>query len=120
MNLLSHQLDRNLKRPNRIYFYLSNEELDKFNERFKNYQMNNRSDFIRDSVLNNYIIINDDTNLRKLVYEVNQIGVNINQVAHLANQNKNIHADQIESLKNEVNEIRTLVFQTLMKHNEKR
>lgn len=114
--------DTNLKR-NRdklITFYLSDEELEVFNERFAKYKTDNRSQFIRDSVLNNYMIINDDTNLRKLVYEVNQIGNNVNQLAHLANQNKKIEKEEIENLQNEVKEIRSLVFHSLMKHNEKR
>lgn len=117
---MATKLNRNLKRNNRLFFDLSDEELKLLNERLENYRSSNRSEFIRDSVLNNYIIINDDTNLRSLVYEVNQIGNNVNQLAHLANQNKKIEADEIETLKNEIKEIRSLVFHSLMKHNEKR
>src|SRR5699024_12823769 len=69
---LATQWDRNLERNNRVYFYLSDEELSKLNDRLEYYNSNNRSEFIRNSVLNNYIIINDDTNLRELVYEVNR------------------------------------------------
>src|SRR5699024_8511204 len=117
---LATQWDRNLERNNRVYFYLSDEELSKLNDRLEYYNSNNRSEFIRNSVLNNYIIINDDTNLRELVYEVNRIGNNINQLKKLANQNKEIQSEEIDELKKQVEEIRTLVFQSLMKHNEKR
>ena len=117
---MSTKLKRNLKRNNRLFLDLSDEELEIFNSRFSNYRTDNRSQFIRNAVLNNFIIINDDTNLRKLVYEVNRIGNNINQLAHLANQNKKIKQEEIEDLQNEVKEIRSLVFHSLMKHNEKR
>lgn len=117
---MATKLNRNLKRNNRLFFDLSDEELKLLNERLENYRSSNRSEFIRDSVLNNYIIINDDTNLRSLVYEVNQIGNNVNQLAHLANQNKKIESDEIESLQKQIEEVRSLVFHSLMKHNEKR
>lgn len=117
---MAYQLKRDLKRANRVVVDLSDEELDKLNQRLKDFNSTNRSQFIRESILNNYIIINDDTNLRELVYEVNKIGNNINQLTKLSNQNKEIQPEEIEWLKKQVEEIRSLVFQSLMKHNEKR
>lgn len=117
---MSIKINRNLERDNRVYFYLSDKELTQLNERLEKYPSENRSEFIRESILNNYIIINDDTNLRELVYEVNRIGNNINQLTRLANQNKEVQSEEIESLKKQIEEIRSLVFHSLMKHNEKR
>lgn len=117
---MSTQINRNLERDNRVYFYLSDKELNKLNERLECYRSTNRSEFIRESILNNYIIINDDTNLRELVYEVNKIGNNINQITKLANQSKEIGQEQMKALKEQTDEIRSLVFHSLMKHNEKR
>ncbi|MDN6311152.1 MAG: plasmid mobilization relaxosome protein MobC, partial [Psychroflexus sp.] len=76
--------------------------------------------FIRDAVLNNYLVINDDTNLRDLVYEVNKIGANINQVARLAQQNKHVEQADIDNLKNHMTVIRKELYDALMKHNSKR
>lgn len=112
--------DTERKRNNRLVFDLSDEELNQLNERLKKYPSGNRSEFIRESILNNYIIINDDTNLRELVYEVNRIGNNINQLTRLANQNKEVQSEEVGLLKEQVEEIRSLVFHSLMKHNEKR
>lgn len=117
---MATKIKRKLKRNNRLFFDLSDEELKVFNDRFSGYKSTNRSEFIRDSVLNNYIIINDDKNLRSLVYEINKIGNNINQLTHLANQNKIIEKEEIEILKNEMEKVKSRVFKTLMKHNEKR
>lgn len=117
---MAAKLNRDLKRDNRLVFDLSDEELESFNERFSKYRSTNRSAFIRDAVLNNYLIINDDTNLRDLVYEVNRVGNNINQIARIAQQNKEIEEEEIEQLKKQVEEIRTEVFHALMNHNKKR
>lgn len=117
---MSVKIKRHLERDNRIYFYLSDDELDQFNERFSQYRMNNRSAFIRDAVLNNYIIINDDTNLRDLVNEVNKIGANINQLARLAQQHKNIEVVDMDVLKKHMQEIQKEIYHALMKHNSKR
>lgn len=120
MKKLVTKLNRDLTRDNRLVFDLSDEELELFNERFNQYRSNNRSAFIRESVLNDYLIINDDTNLRELVYEVNRIGNNVNQLAKIAQKNKNIEVEEIEQLKKQMKEIRKEVFDSLMKHNKKR
>lgn len=117
---MATKVNRNLERDNRVYFYMSDKELNQLNERLEYYNSNNRSEFIRESILNNYIIVNDDTNLRALVYEVNRIGNNVNQLTRLANQNKEIEAEEIKGLKKQIEEVRSLVFHSLMKHNEKR
>ncbi|MDN6310629.1 MAG: MobC family plasmid mobilization relaxosome protein [Psychroflexus sp.] len=114
------KLNRPLKRNNRLVFDLSDEELARFNERFSQYPMTNRSAFIRDAVLNNYIIINDDANLRDLVYEVNKIGANINQLARLAQQHKSMDVVDMDILKKHMQEIQKEIYHALMKHNSKR
>ncbi|SEI97591.1 mobilisation protein (MobC) [Alkalibacterium gilvum] len=112
--------DTKRNRENRVCFDLSHEEMTQLNNRLKYYHLNNRSDFIREAVLNNYIIVNDDTNLRELIYEVNKIGNNINQLTRLANKTKIVYSDDIENLKKQMNDINLLIYKTLMKHNEKR
>ena len=117
---MASQLKRNLKRKNRIFFDLSDSELEQLNERLENYPTTNRSAFVRHAILNKYIIVNDDTNLRELVYEVNRIGNNINQLTHLANQTHAIDKEQLIHMQEQIKELRSVVFHTLMKHNEKR
>ena len=114
------KINRKLERDNRIYFYLSDKEVEQLNARIESYPSRNRSEFIRHAILNKYIIVNDDTNLRELVYEVNRIGNNINQLTHLANQTHAVNQEQLNHIQEQVKKIRSLVFHTLMKHNEKR
>lgn len=106
------------KRNNRLVFDLSDEELDLLNSRMKKYKNNNRSDFIRESILENFIIINDDKNLRSLVYEINRIGNNINQLTRLANETKEIQA--VEEMQTDINEIKRKLYHSLKQHNKKR
>lgn len=117
---MATKLKRQLKRNNRIVFDLSDKELEQFNARFSIYRSANRSDFIREAILNNYIVVNDDTNLRNLVYEINKIGNNINQLIRVVNKTKDIRLSEIEILKTQVKDVRSFVYHSLMKHNEKR
>jgi hypothetical protein len=112
--------DTKRKRENRVCFDLSFDELTQLNDRLKYYRSGNRSDFIRESILNNYIVVNDDTNLRTLVYEINRIGNNINQLTRLANKTKDVRSEEMEHLNKQVKDVRSFVYQSLMKHNEKR
>ncbi|AQS54415.1 hypothetical protein BW727_200012 (plasmid) [Jeotgalibaca dankookensis] len=114
------KLNRQLKRDNRLFFDLSDDELAQFQDRFALYRSTNRSQFIRELVLNNYIIVNDDTHLRALVYEVNKIGTNINQLARLAQQSKHVNEGDIDALKKDMAVIKKELFQTLLNHNRQR
>ena len=117
---MSTRIKRNLKRNNRIFFDLSDKELEIFNNRFVKYKQTNRSKFIRELVLNNYIIINDVENLRELDYEVNKIGNNLNQLTKLSNENKNIYKDTIHRMKDQIKEVNDLIFESLINHNKVR
>lgn len=108
----------NRERNNLISFYLSDKELDLLNSRMKKYKNNNRSDFIRESILENFIIINDDKNLRNLVYEINRIGNNINQLTRLANETKEIQA--VEEMQTDIIEVKRKIYHSLKQHNKKR
>ena len=108
----------NRERNNLISFYLSDKELDLLNSRMKKYKNNNRSDFIRESILENFIIINDDKNLRSLVYEINRIGNNINQLTRLANETKEIQA--VEEMQTDIIEVKRKIYHSLKQHNKKR
>ena len=78
----------NRKRRNRLTFYLSDEELNLIEEKLNHTNYTNRSDFIRENLLNNIILVNDYKYLRDLVGEINKIGVNINQIARVVNTNQ--------------------------------
>ena len=93
-------------RKNRIAFYLSDEKVNLIEEKI-NYT--NRSDFIRENLLNNIILVNDYKYLRDLVGEINKIGVNINQIARVVKTNQSIYKEHIEVLLVKLYEIWKLI-----------
>ena len=56
------------------------------------------SEFVRDRALRGYTIRRGNIEIQRLVWEINKIGVNINQAVHLANQAQFISPAQIEQL----------------------
>ena len=101
--------NENRKRDNKIAFYLSDEELDLIEEKLNHTNYTSRSDFIRENLLNNIILVNDYKYLRDLVGEINKIGVNINQIARVVNTNQSIYKEHIEVLLVKLDEIWKLI-----------
>lgn len=69
------------------------------------------TEVIRQGALQSFILINDYRNLDTAIYEINKIGNNINQIAKKTNQTNNITADEIDYLKEKVNDIWLLLNQ---------
>lgn len=73
------------------------------------------SDYLR-AIINNYmpnIKLNEEVS--KLTYEIRKIGININQIAKVANQTGNINVTYLDYYKNELDnliiELREKVFE---------
>lgn len=64
-----------------------------------------RSKYLRRMALDGYIIKRDYTQVEQLVYEVNKIGNNINQVARRANEMEYVSLDDIKYLKKQLDGI---------------
>jgi len=65
----------------------------------------NMSEYIRRKALYGYTVRRGNIEIQRLVWEINKIGVNINQVVHLANQAQFISTAQIEQLTEMHNEV---------------
>lgn len=98
-------INENRKRQNRLVFYLTDDELELFEKKYKKTIFTSKSDYIRDAVLNGIIIIKDYTHYKELVNEINKIGVNINQIAKMANASGELYQKQMERLEVEMNKI---------------
>ncbi len=59
-------------------------------------------DYVRQMAMQGYAIHVNYTELRELVYEVNKIGVNINQIAHKVNSTDSVLKPDIEDLKSDM------------------
>lgn len=58
----------------------------------------NLNDFCIDMLQHGFVINVDTSDLMSLIYEVNKIGVNINQIAHKVNENGAVGVDDIKEL----------------------
>ena len=97
--------NRNRKNGKLIYF--SDEELEVINQNMKILEMENLSEYVRSMALkgkkikfefNGYV-----RELEKIIIELNKIGTNINQIAKITNERRNIYHEDVLILKKEMN-----------------
>ncbi len=102
-------------RNNRVIVRLSISELKKLNEKQKILGFITLSAYIRELINNKNLVVNkvDFSGAEKLIYEINKIGTNINQIAHIANIEKNITIDILNHLAKEYKELKKLVLKNI-------
>lgn len=97
----------NRNRKNKQEFYLSDEELEMVLENMSKLEIENKSEYYRSMALkgkkikfefNGYV-----RELEKIIIELNKIGTNINQIAKITNERRNIYHEDILILKKEMN-----------------
>lgn len=62
-------------------------------------------EYLVDMGINGYVINVDYSEMKNLVYEINKIGTNINQIAYKANSTNHISQIDIDELKDKVDSI---------------
>ena len=60
------------------------------------------TNYIRRMALNGYIIEYDLKVLNDFIYELNKIGVNINQITKRVNETGSIHASEVETIQEDM------------------
>ncbi len=82
-----------------ISFRLTPSEKEKLNELIEQHKVKNISDFIRQIILTGkFKTTKQAQNYERLLYEINKIGNNINQIAKLCNIEKQIDIKALEEL----------------------
>lgn len=92
-------------------FYLDDQELSVVENNMSRLKINNKSEYYRDMALKGKKILfeYDRKNLCGIVTEINKIGTNINQIAKVTNERRNIYHDDILALKDELTKIRRII-----------
>lgn len=98
-----------LKRPIERKVRFSKEENDYLKDKIERSPFNNFQNYARILLLTGEVKMVDYSKLQKLNGEVNRIGNNINQVAKLAHQFKEISEEDIQELTQELRELKNLV-----------
>lgn len=88
----------NLSRPVQIKFRVTPREKQLIKERMAECGITNMARYLRAMAINGCIIKPDNSDLRKMDYELHKIGVNINQIAKKTNETGNIYAPDIKLL----------------------
>lgn len=97
-------------RGKRQEFYLDDQELNAIEKNMEKLKINNKSEYYREMALKGKkIFFKYDRNLESLVTEINKIGTNINQVAKVTNERRNIYYEDILVLKEELTNIRRII-----------
>lgn len=75
-----------------------------------------KGEYIRKIIKEDLIIVEDNSHEERIIYELNKIGININQIARIVNLNGNINDNEMKELLNYKKKIQSL----LMKRKEDR
>lgn len=71
-------------------------------ERMKQSGANSMNQYMLKSAIDGYIINVDYADFKQLIYEINKIGTNINQIAHKVNSENQIYKTEIDELQDEM------------------
>lgn len=69
----------------------------------------NRSQYIRKISTQGYIVIKNYDEVDKLVFEINKIGNNVNQIAKKANEFDYLNKDDLKSVREKIDSIYNLI-----------
>ena len=90
----------NRTRKNAHIIYLSDEEEVAVKLRMERVRIQSFSKYSRKMMIDGYVLVIDDSKeLKEFTYEINKIGVTINQIAHALNSGDSIPKETIDQLK---------------------
>lgn len=98
-------MDTNRKRTIQMKFWVTEEERKMIRQKMYLSKTANMGAYLRKMAIDGIIANVDTTYMRKQFEEMHKIGVNVNQLAKVANTTGSVSADDIEELKNMLNKI---------------
>lgn len=121
-NEVFYKVVKNLLRPIQLKLRVNLEERKKIEEKMELAQIDNFSLFARLMLLSGEVRVIDFKEIQAIRYEVNRIGVNINQLIKLAHEKRNVGDNdlrKITELQYELEErISKIISDNLKKENE--
>ena len=101
---------RNIK----LEFYVSEEECNAIQLKMKQFGTESFSAYARKMLIDGYVInIKNSYEFQKLIYEIKKIGVTINQLTKLANQNRAISKSVINNIFKKQEELQQVISERL-------
>lgn len=96
---------QNRTRDLQLIVRVSSKEKEHINKKMEQYGTTNFNAYARKMLIDGYVIEVDLSMYHELANEVNKVGVNVNQIAKIANQTGSIHPSEITKIKELINEI---------------
>lgn len=110
---------KNRERNCLLKFYVFEEEKEFILKKMEVCKINNMSAYLRKVAIDGKIEINDYSWVRELNYNLNKIGVNINQIAKRVNETGSVYKSDMNDICNKMNEIRDVQNMILSKMNSR-
>ena len=96
-----------------IHIYLTEEEHNILEQKFRLSGKSSKSDFIRQMILTGFVFDIDFSEIHRNNYLLSNISGNINQIAHRINETRSIFQSDIDQLKKEMEKLWQLQKSTL-------
>ena len=110
---------KNRERNCLLKFYVFEEEKEFILKKMEVCKINNMSAYLRKVSIDGKIEVNDYSWVRELNYNLNKIGVNINQIAKRVNETGSVYKSDMNDICNKMNEIRDVQNMILSKINSR-
>ena len=104
----------NLTRSVQLNFRVTQEEKERILDNMKQCRITNMNEYLRTMAIRGCIIIPDHSDIKRANYEINKIGVNINQIAKKVNETGNLYAEDLHRLQELIDNIWQLLKSTLL------
>lgn len=106
---------QNRTRSTQLIFRVTPEEKEKIYNKMEKANIKNFNAYARLMLLDGQVIQTDLSYYHELANEINKIGINVNQIARVSNQNQNINQTEIDELKEKIEQIWQLLKYSLSK-----
>jgi alkyl hydroperoxide reductase subunit AhpC len=105
----------NRKRTIPIHFDVTEDERNMIVEKMNQFGTENMGAYLRKMAIDGYVIKKDYTELKDIIYEINKIGVNINQIAKKVNEHSSIYKGDVAYLQKRMDDLWQLLNSGLLK-----
>ena len=106
---------KNRKRNIQLKIWVTAEERKLIEHKMSLVPTNQIGAYLRKMAIDGYIIYTDTSNIKKFNTELHAIGRNINQIAKRCNENKSVHANDVEQLRREFLELKADYLERVVK-----
>lgn len=71
-------------------------------------------EYLRRMAIDGYIFHLDNSDLKQLIYEINKIGININQIAHKINKENEVYQTDMDEIKEKMDQVWRLLRKSIL------